>query len=101
MTPPLTLRPNRLQEPAAPGESTSTQIFGVLYITLMGLIDSMVPSSGPWAILERSLSYIVKLAPILWWALSSGLVGCLPASSLEPTTGWIPGSQLCENWGAC
>ncbi|KAJ9057659.1 hypothetical protein DSO57_1020528 [Entomophthora muscae] len=32
----------------------------------------MVPSSRPWAILGRSLLCIVKLAPILWWALPSG-----------------------------
>ncbi|KAJ9059842.1 hypothetical protein DSO57_1037340 [Entomophthora muscae] len=43
-----------------------------MYITLTGLINSIVPSSGPWSILRKSLSYIVKLAPILWWALPSG-----------------------------
>ncbi|KAJ9064560.1 hypothetical protein DSO57_1029340 [Entomophthora muscae] len=90
MTPPLTLQLNRPQEPAAASESTPTQIFGVLYITLTGLIDSIVPSSGPWAILRRSLLYIVKLAPILWWALSSGPAGCPPVSSPEFTTRWIP-----------
>ncbi|KAJ9063398.1 hypothetical protein DSO57_1000726, partial [Entomophthora muscae] len=90
MTPPLTLQPNHLQEPAAPRKSTSTQIFDILYITLTVLNDFMVPFSGPWAILGKSLSYIVKLAPILWWALSSGPMGHPPTSSLEPTTGWIP-----------
>ncbi|KAJ9087005.1 hypothetical protein DSO57_1037578 [Entomophthora muscae] len=90
MMSPLTLRPDRLQESAATDKSTSTQIFGVMYITLTGLIDSMVPTSRPWAVLGKLLSYIVKLAPILWWALPAGPVGCLPASSQEPPTGWFP-----------
>ncbi|KAJ9053377.1 hypothetical protein DSO57_1024766 [Entomophthora muscae] len=84
MTPPLTLRPDCPQESMAASESTSTQLFGVMYITLTGLVDSMVPSNGLWAILGKSLSYIVKLALILWWALPSRPVGRPPASSQEP-----------------
>ncbi|KAJ9070787.1 hypothetical protein DSO57_1004037 [Entomophthora muscae] len=95
MTPPHTLRPNCPQESVATDESTSTQVFGVMYITLTGLIDSMVPTSGPWAVLEKSLSYIVKLAPILWWALPAGPAGRPPASSQEPPTGWIPDNAHC------
>ncbi|KAJ9069029.1 hypothetical protein DSO57_1022650 [Entomophthora muscae] len=87
---PLTPWPNRLQESVATDESTSTQIFGVMYITLTGLIDSMVPTIGPWAVLGKLSSYIVKLAPILWWALPAGPAGRLPASSQEPPTSWIP-----------
>ncbi|KAJ9064914.1 hypothetical protein DSO57_1025440 [Entomophthora muscae] len=90
MTPPHTPRPDRLQDSVATDEYTSTQIFGVMYITLTGLIDSMVPTSGPWAILGKLLSYIVKLAPILWWALPSGPAGRQPTSSQEPPSGWIP-----------
>ncbi|KAJ9074219.1 hypothetical protein DSO57_1008745 [Entomophthora muscae] len=87
MTLPLTPQPNHPQESVAANKSTFTQIFGVMYITLTGLIDSMLPASGPWALLGKLLSYIVKLAPILWWALPAG-----PASSQEPPTGWIPGT---------
>ncbi|KAJ9089304.1 hypothetical protein DSO57_1014258 [Entomophthora muscae] len=90
MTLPLTLRPNHPQESVDANESTSTQIFGVMYITLTGLIDSMVPVSRPWALLGKLLSYIVKLAPILWWALPAGPAGRLPTSSQEPPIGWIP-----------
>ncbi|KAJ9057419.1 hypothetical protein DSO57_1022837 [Entomophthora muscae] len=86
MTPPLTPQPDCPQESVTANESTSTQIFGVMYITLTGLIDSMVPARGPWAVLEKLLSYIVKLAPILWWALPAGPTGCPPVSSQEPTT---------------
>ncbi|KAJ9070430.1 hypothetical protein DSO57_1008170 [Entomophthora muscae] len=90
MTPPLTLRPNCLQESVAATESTFTQIFGEMYFTLTGLIDSMVPARGPWAILGKFLSNIVKFAPILWWALPAGPAGRPPASSQELPTGCIP-----------
>ncbi|KAJ9070188.1 hypothetical protein DSO57_1011108 [Entomophthora muscae] len=72
MTPPLTSRPDRPLEPTAVAKTTSTQLFGVLYITLTGLVDFVDPNSGPWSLLGRSLSYIIKLAPILWWALPAG-----------------------------
>ncbi|KAJ9083593.1 hypothetical protein DSO57_1033125 [Entomophthora muscae] len=58
MTPPLTLRPNHTQESVVANEFTSTQIFGVMDITLTGLIDSMVPASRPWALTGKLLSYI-------------------------------------------
>ncbi|KAJ9078115.1 hypothetical protein DSO57_1010047 [Entomophthora muscae] len=87
MTPPLTLRPNHPQKSVAANEFTSTHIFGMMYITLTGLIDSMVPASRPWALLGKLLSYIVKLAPILWWALPAGPTGRLPVSSQELLTG--------------
>ncbi|KAJ9080980.1 hypothetical protein DSO57_1019210 [Entomophthora muscae] len=90
MTPPLTPQPDCPQESVATNESTSTQIFGYLYITLTSLIDSMVPASRPWALLVKLLSYIVKLAPILWWALPAGPAGQLPVSSQEHPAGWIP-----------
>ncbi|KAJ9057668.1 hypothetical protein DSO57_1020405 [Entomophthora muscae] len=84
MTPPLTLKPDCLQESVAANESTSTQIFGVMFITLTILIDLMIPARGPWALLGKLLSYIVKLAPILWWALPAGPASRPPASSKEP-----------------
>ncbi|KAJ9071611.1 hypothetical protein DSO57_1035270 [Entomophthora muscae] len=90
MTPPHTPQPDRLQDSVTTNESTSTQIFGVMYITLTGLIDSLVPTTGPWALLGKLLSYIVKLAPILWWALPAGPAGRPPASPQETPAGWIP-----------
>ncbi|KAJ9075440.1 hypothetical protein DSO57_1036155 [Entomophthora muscae] len=73
MTPPVTPRPDHPLKPTAADKTTSTQLFGVIYITLTGLVDSMVPNSGPWSLLGQSVSYIIKLAPILWWALSTSL----------------------------
>ncbi|KAJ9070564.1 hypothetical protein DSO57_1006614 [Entomophthora muscae] len=87
MTPPLTLRPNCSQKSVTAKEFTSTQIFGVMYITLTGLIDSMIPVSRPWALMGKFISFIVKLAPILWWALPAGPAGWPPASSQELSQG--------------
>ncbi|KAJ9058227.1 hypothetical protein DSO57_1014453 [Entomophthora muscae] len=102
MTPSVTLRPNRPQESVATTESTSTQLFSVLYITHTGLDDSIVPANGHWALLRKLFSYIVKLAPTLWWALPSGTTGCPLTSSPEHATGWIPDTykipaKMCQN----
>ncbi|KAJ9080669.1 hypothetical protein DSO57_1022465 [Entomophthora muscae] len=90
MTPPLTPQPDHLLEPTAAAETTSTQLFGVLYITLTGLVDSVVPNSGPWFLLGRSVSYIIKLAPILWWALPTGSAAPHPKLPNASTYNWLP-----------
>ncbi|KAJ9049318.1 hypothetical protein DSO57_1025740 [Entomophthora muscae] len=90
MTPPLTPQPDRLLEPTAAAKTPSTQLFGVLYITLTGLVDSVVPNSGPWSILRQSVSYIIKLAPILWWALPAGLTAPHPKLPNASTYNWLP-----------
>ncbi|KAJ9054023.1 hypothetical protein DSO57_1018745 [Entomophthora muscae] len=71
-------------------ETTSTQLFGVLYITLTVMVDSMVPTSGPWSLLGRSMSYIIKLAPILWWALLTGSAQPHPEPPNASTYAWFP-----------
>ncbi|KAJ9064509.1 hypothetical protein DSO57_1029882 [Entomophthora muscae] len=50
----------------------------------------MEPNSGPWSLLGRSLSYIIKLAPILWWALPTGLAAPRPESPNASTYAWLP-----------
>ncbi|KAJ9058632.1 hypothetical protein DSO57_1010425 [Entomophthora muscae] len=90
MTPPLTPQPDCPLEPTAAAETTSTQLFGVLYITLTGLVDSVVPNSGPWSLLGRSVSYIINLAPILWWALSASSAAPHPKPPNASTYKWLP-----------
>ncbi|KAJ9084818.1 hypothetical protein DSO57_1020383 [Entomophthora muscae] len=90
MTPPLTPRPDRPLEPTAAAKTTSTQLFGVFYITLTGLMDSMVPNSRPWSLLGQYLSYIIKLAPILWWALPAGSTAPHPEPPNASTYDWLP-----------
>ncbi|KAJ9088309.1 hypothetical protein DSO57_1024354 [Entomophthora muscae] len=90
MTPPLNPRPNRPMETPTAAETTSTQLFEVLYITLTGMMDSMIPTSGPWSLLRQSMSYIIKLAPILWWALPTGLAHPHPEPPNASTYAWFP-----------
>ncbi|KAJ9090032.1 hypothetical protein DSO57_1006732 [Entomophthora muscae] len=50
----------------------------------------MVPNSGPWSLLGRSVSYIIKLAPILWWALPAGLATPHSEPPNASTYDWLP-----------
>ncbi|KAJ9070017.1 hypothetical protein DSO57_1012716 [Entomophthora muscae] len=81
-----------METPTA-AETTSTQLFGVLYITLTGMVDSMIPTSGPWSLLGQSMSYIINLAPILWWDLPAGLAQPCPKPSNASTYAWFPDTQ--------
>ncbi|KAJ9048058.1 hypothetical protein DSO57_1038743 [Entomophthora muscae] len=82
MTPPLTPRPDCPLEPTAAAKTTSTQLFGVLYITLTGLVDSVVPNSGPWYLLGRS------------WVLPAGLAAPHPEPPNASTYDWLPDRPL-------
>ncbi|KAJ9063927.1 hypothetical protein DSO57_1035773 [Entomophthora muscae] len=81
MTPPLTLQSDCPMEIPTATETMFTQLFGVLYITLMGMIDSMVPKSGPWSFLGQS------------WALPTGPAVPSPESSNGSTYAWLPDSN--------
>ncbi|KAJ9075533.1 hypothetical protein DSO57_1035217 [Entomophthora muscae] len=68
MVPPITPKP--IPFPAAELSLDHTnKLFGIVYITLTGVIDTIVPTAGPWLWVGKSMSYLIKLAPILWWAL--------------------------------
>ncbi|KAJ9078913.1 hypothetical protein DSO57_1001664 [Entomophthora muscae] len=97
MTLPLTPQPDRTIETPTTAETTSTQLFGVLYITLTGMVDSMIPTSGPWSLLGQSMSYIIKLAPILWWALPTGLAQPHPKPLNASTSARFP-EMIIETW---
>ncbi|KAJ9078392.1 hypothetical protein DSO57_1007108 [Entomophthora muscae] len=86
MTPPPTLQPNHPQEFAAANNTTSTHMFGVLYITLSGLVDSMVTNTGLLSFPGQSLYFVINLTPILWQALPSGLAVTQPAFNSTPST---------------
>ncbi|KAJ9070989.1 hypothetical protein DSO57_1001763 [Entomophthora muscae] len=90
MTLPSTLQSDHPMETLTAAKTTSTQLFGVLYITLTGMVDTMVPNSGLWSLLGKSISYIINLAPILWWALLSGLAVFCPEPTNASTYTWLP-----------
>ncbi|KAJ9077296.1 hypothetical protein DSO57_1018103 [Entomophthora muscae] len=65
---------------------------GVLYLTLTELIDSALLAAGPWA--GKALSYLVKLSPIIWWAMPvSALTPPSPAGA--PRYSWYPDTSKC------
>ncbi|KAJ9067191.1 hypothetical protein DSO57_1002254 [Entomophthora muscae] len=69
MEPPPTPKPIISTPPTSDATGQSSQFLGVLYLELTGLIDSALPAAGPWAVVGKALSYLVKLSPIIWWAM--------------------------------
>ncbi|KAJ9060804.1 hypothetical protein DSO57_1026852 [Entomophthora muscae] len=53
----------------------------------------MMLNSGPWSLFGQSISYIIKLAPILWWALPSGPAVFQPKPTNASTYAWLPDTQ--------
>ncbi|KAJ9080088.1 hypothetical protein DSO57_1028773 [Entomophthora muscae] len=89
MKPPLTPKPIISIPPTSDATGQSSQFLGVLYLALTGLIDSVLPVAGPWAVAVKALSYLVNLGPIIWWAiLVPALTPLLPAGA--PQYYWYP-----------
>ncbi|KAJ9072669.1 hypothetical protein DSO57_1025019 [Entomophthora muscae] len=91
MEPPPTPKPTVSTPPTSDAAGQSSQFLGVLYLVLTELIDSALPVVGPWAVAGKVLSYLVKLDPIIWWAMP------VPASTPPSPAGalrysWYPGN---------
>ncbi|KAJ9060689.1 hypothetical protein DSO57_1028202 [Entomophthora muscae] len=72
----------------------TNKLFGTVSINLMGVIDTIVPAAGPWSWVGKSMSYLIKLEPILWWALPTQSATCqFPNASKPANQGWFPESQ--------
>ncbi|KAJ9062442.1 hypothetical protein DSO57_1010690, partial [Entomophthora muscae] len=83
MEAPPTPKPDCLPPSPDLSPPTASQYTGIAYITLAGLVDIMVPFTGPWAL----------LAPLLWWALPSSQQSKLAAEANRTPTGmWYPDS---------
>ncbi|KAJ9077427.1 hypothetical protein DSO57_1016881 [Entomophthora muscae] len=76
MEPPPTPKPTISNPPTSDATGQSRQFLGVLYLALRGLIYSALPEARPWAVAGKALFYLVKLGPIIWWAM--------PVPSLTP-----------------
>ncbi|KAJ9066786.1 hypothetical protein DSO57_1006077 [Entomophthora muscae] len=81
MEAPSTLKPDCL--PPSPDLSplADSQYAGIAYMTLAGLVNTMVPSTRPWALVGQSASYLIKLASLLWWAHPSSQQSKLAAKA--------------------
>ncbi|KAJ9062067.1 hypothetical protein DSO57_1014690 [Entomophthora muscae] len=95
MKAPPTPKPDRLQPTPGLTPPIANKYAGIAYITLAGLVDTMVPAAGPWALVGQSASYLIKLAPLLWWALPSSQQSKLAAKANRPSPGTqYPDSKL-------
>ncbi|KAJ9049437.1 hypothetical protein DSO57_1024445 [Entomophthora muscae] len=94
MEPPVTPKPM----PASTAKlllDHTNKLFGIMYITLTGVIDTIVPAAGPWLWLGKSMSYLIKLASILWWALpTQSATRQFPDASKPASQSWFPESTI-------
>ncbi|KAJ9083821.1 hypothetical protein DSO57_1030895 [Entomophthora muscae] len=94
MEPPVTPKPMPASAAELPLDHTN-KLFGIIYITLTGVINTIVPAAGPWLWLGKSISYLIKLAPILWWALPTQSATCqFPDASKPASQGWFPDNDV-------
>ncbi|KAJ9077373.1 hypothetical protein DSO57_1017341 [Entomophthora muscae] len=90
MKPPMTPKPMPASSPDLPTDH-SGKLFGIVYITLTGVIDTIIPAAGPWSWVGKSASYPLKLAPLLWWALpAKNPARVIPENDGPATQDWIP-----------
>ncbi|KAJ9077831.1 hypothetical protein DSO57_1012869 [Entomophthora muscae] len=94
MKPPVTPKPMPASSPDLPTDHTS-KLFGIVYITLTGVVDTIVPAAGLWSWVGKSASYLLKLAPLLCWALpAKTLAQVTPRNSRPAAQDWVPDMPL-------
>ncbi|KAJ9080057.1 hypothetical protein DSO57_1029059 [Entomophthora muscae] len=87
---PVTPKPIPASSPNFPTDHTS-KLFRIVYITLTGVVDTIVPAAGPMSWVGKSASYLLKLAPLLWWALpAKTLAQVTPGNSGPAAQDWVP-----------
>ncbi|KAJ9050692.1 hypothetical protein DSO57_1012231 [Entomophthora muscae] len=90
MEPPVTPKPMPASSFNLPTDH-SGKLFGIVYITLTGVIDTIIPAAGPWSWVGKSASYLLKFAPLLWWALPAKYPAQVtPENNRPPAQYWIP-----------
>ncbi|KAJ9059982.1 hypothetical protein DSO57_1035762 [Entomophthora muscae] len=93
MEPPVTPKPIPAFSPDLLTDHTG-KLFGIVYITLTGVIDTIILAAGPWSWVGKSFSYLFKLAPLLWWALpAKHLAQVTPETNGLPAQDRIPNNK--------
>ncbi|KAJ9048227.1 hypothetical protein DSO57_1037128 [Entomophthora muscae] len=81
---------------AASSPDHTGKLFGIVYITLTGVIDTIILAAGPWSWVGKSVSYLFKLAPLLWWALpAKNPAQVTPGNDGPAAQDWIPNMGYC------
>ncbi|KAJ9069246.1 hypothetical protein DSO57_1020333 [Entomophthora muscae] len=87
---PMTPKPMPASLPGLPTDHTG-KLFENVSITPVRVIDTIIPAAGPWFWVGKSMSYLIKLALILWWALSAKPAAFVfPENDGPAAQGWIP-----------
>ncbi|KAJ9086640.1 hypothetical protein DSO57_1001920 [Entomophthora muscae] len=67
------------------------KLFRIVYITLTGVIDTIILAAGLWSWVGKPISYLFKLASFLWWALSAkNQAQVTPENNGPAAQDWIP-----------
>ncbi|KAJ9058995.1 hypothetical protein DSO57_1006768, partial [Entomophthora muscae] len=97
MEPPVTPKPMPASAPDLPANHNG-KLFGIVYITLIGAIDTIILAAGLWSWVGKLASYLLKLAPLLWWALPArNLAQVTPENNGLAAQDWIPDTD-CPYW---
>ncbi|KAJ9060522.1 hypothetical protein DSO57_1029930 [Entomophthora muscae] len=72
----------------------SGKLFGIAYITLTGMIDTIILAVGPWFWVGKYASYLLKLAPLLWWTLPTKNPAQVTPENKGLAQDWIPDKGL-------
>ncbi|KAJ9063295.1 hypothetical protein DSO57_1001733 [Entomophthora muscae] len=97
MEPHVTPKPMPAYLPDLPNDHTS-KLFGIVYITLNGVINTIIPATGMWSWVGKSVSNLFKLAPLLWWALpAKSPAQVTPENNGLAAQDWISDSCCHEN----
>ncbi|KAJ9070470.1 hypothetical protein DSO57_1007662 [Entomophthora muscae] len=87
---PMTPKPMPASSPNLLTDRTG-KLFGIVYITLTGVIDTIIPASGLRSWVGKSFSYLFKLVPLLWWALpAKNLAQVIPENNRLAAHVWFP-----------
>ncbi|KAJ9049162.1 hypothetical protein DSO57_1027525 [Entomophthora muscae] len=89
MEPPPTPKPTISTPPTSDATGHSSQFLRIIYLALTGLIDSALPVAESWAVAGKALYYLVKLGPIIWWAIPVPAL-TLPSPAGAPRYSWYP-----------
>ncbi|KAJ9048850.1 hypothetical protein DSO57_1030625 [Entomophthora muscae] len=82
---PVIPKPIPASSPNLPTDYTG-KLFGIVYITLTGVIDTIILAAGLWS----------WLAPLLWWALpAKNPAKMIPKANGMAAQDWIP-DRYCE-----
>ncbi|KAJ9071677.1 hypothetical protein DSO57_1034547 [Entomophthora muscae] len=93
MEPPVTPKLMPASLPNLPTDHTG-KLFGIVYITLTGVVDTIILAAGPWSWVWKSASYLLKLAPLLWWALPArNPAQVIPKNNRLAARDWIPDTE--------